>query len=117
LVINRKDRPAMPNTLHPIENWILERRVIRKVLMSTFLEDGQLSPKERYALDLIAAKDEEIVEYRARQVAAQSFERNGDTRLTRDRFQAAGHKLVDLATERTKRHPNVVRFPERQNAG
>lgn len=101
----------MTQTLHPIEAWILKRRVVRKVALTAFLEDGVLSDKERLALDLIATEDEAIVEYRAREVAAESFKRNGNTRLTRDRFRDAGHQLIDLDAERTARRSNVIAFP------
>lgn len=107
----RKDAPAMAQTLHPIEAWILKRRVVRKLTLAAFLEDGVLSEKERIALDLIAAEDETIVEFRARQVAAESFVRNGDTRITRDRFRDAGHQLINLDAARAARHANVVAFP------
>ena len=101
----------MSNTLHPVEAWILKRRMVRRAALDAFLEDGTLSTKERIALDMIAAEDEAIIEYRARQVAAQSFERNGDTRLTRDRFRDAGQQLIDLDAARHERRTNVIAFP------
>jgi alpha-beta hydrolase superfamily lysophospholipase len=81
--------------------------------IDAYMEDGRLSVKERIALDMLAAEDETIIEYRAREVAADSFKRNGATRLTRDRFRDAGHQLIDLAAERAERRSNVV--PIRQD--
>lgn len=105
----------MSQTIHPLEALNLAKRATRRRVVALFLKDGTIDSDERAILDQMAAEDEALVEYRARQVAAQSFERNGDTRLTRDRFQAAGHKLVDLATERTRRG-KVIAFPHEQQA-
>jgi hypothetical protein len=107
----------MANTIHPIEAWILKRRMVRKATLDAFLEDGTLSTKERIALDLIAIEDETIVEYRAREVAADSWKRNGNTRLTRDRFRDAGFDLIDLDAARQERRSNVVAFRTRSHAG
>lgn len=99
------------NTIHVLERLNLERRATRRRLIDAFLEDQKISPKERAVLDEIAMQDEELADYRARQVAAQSFERNGDTRLTRDRFRDAGHQLIDLEAARHERRTNVIAFP------
>lgn len=105
------------NTPHPLERLNLARIGTRRRLIEAFLEDQVISPKERAVLDEIAMQDEELADYRARQVAAESFERNGNTRLTRDRFRDAGFQMVDLAAERRDRRSNVIAFPHRQNAG
>lgn len=101
----------MPNTLHPLEAWILRRKSVRRRIVDAFLEDGRLSPREQAVLDLIADEDEPVIAYRAREVAADSFKRNGDSRVTRERFHDAGHGLIDLDAERARRRPNVIAFP------
>ena len=99
------------NTVHPLERLNLARRATRRRLIEAFLEDQTISPKERAVLDEIAMQDEELADYRARQVAAQSFERNGHTRLTHDRFHDAGFQMIDLDAARQERRSNVVAFP------
>ena len=42
---------------------------------------------------------------------ADSFKRNGLSRVTKDRARDAGFQIVDLETERRKRGDNVIPFP------
>lgn len=104
----------MPQTIHPLEKWLLNRPTVRRHILAAFLEDDNLSERERTALDLMGTSDAEIAAYREREVAADSFKRNGASKLTLQRFTATGFALMpveDLDSDK------IVPFPERSYAG
>jgi hypothetical protein len=97
------------NTPHPLDiaTDTLSGKV-RRLMIRAFLADNVIDPQERAALDAHDDASGQVIAYRLREVAADSFKRNGDTRLTRDRFTDAGVGLIDLAAERRARHSNVI---------
>lgn len=108
----------MPQTPHPLDMTTDNLGRVRRMLIRAFMADRKLDAHERAALEAFDAERGTILEYRLREVAADSYKRNGDTDLTRRRFREAGHDLIDLATERQARRNNVVPlFPPDRNAG
>lgn len=113
----------MSNTPHPLDLAVDDLAgTVRRLLVRAFLQpdaDGEvrIDPIERMALDAHDEVTGTVLAYRRREVAADSYKRNGATRITRDRFREAGAELVDLAAERRERRSNVVRFPTRQDVG
>ena len=106
----------MSQTPHPLDAWRKRRTTVRRKLIDTFLEDGTLSARERAALDLLANEDETVFDYRDREVAADSWKRNGVTRHTRSLFLIAGYDVIDIETDDTP--ANVVHIHTgRQGAG
>jgi len=105
------------NTPHALDESLIDFAVFRRKMLRHFLKDRTLDPDERALLDEFDGEHEDLAAYRARQVAAQSYERNGDTRRTREAFRHAGRELVDLDAERRRRGANVIAFPSRQDAG
>ncbi len=109
------------NTPHPLDLATDHLGgTVRRLLLRAFLADNVIDPTERAALE---AHDEEtgnVIAYRRREVAADSFKRNGDSRVTRDAFRDAGHGLIDLTAERNARtaHTKIVQlFPDTRDAG
>ena len=102
--------PAM-NHSHPLDEGIDALAATRKALIRIFARDGVVCADERAVLTAYDAHCDGIGSYRLRQVAAETYERNGITRHVRRQFEDAGAGLVDLAAERRERRSNVIAFP------
>jgi hypothetical protein len=101
-------------TIHPVDDLILDMYDARRLAMRAALDDGTITAPERAVLDTLDTLHRQLSDYRARQVAAASFERNGDSRLTVRRFHDAGFRLVEEVTETAR----VIAFPTpRTSAG
>ena len=106
------------NTPHPLDIATDNLSgTVRKLILRAFLADNVIDPVERAALETYDAETNTVIAYHRREVAADSFKRNGDSRVTRDAFRDAGHGLIDLDAERNTRRSNVIAFPTRQDAG
>jgi len=103
---------------HPLDVEIDEMDDTHRAMIRLFAADGHIDDQERFVLDRFINHFTDISGYRIREVAADSFKRNGASDLTGRRFADAGFGLVDLEAERKARPgANVVTFPNRQNAG
>lgn len=103
----------MSQTPHPLDELLEEFNDLYTDLAQTFLRTGnEIDEWERRDLDRLNQKRRKLLAYRHRQVAGQSFERNGDTDLTRRRFNEAGHSL--RVVERTG--PKIVRIDDYKHA-
>jgi hypothetical protein len=99
----------MPQTMHPLDLAVEEFDTARRALIRAFITtNNEIDAVERAALDVVEQAHRIVREYRLREVAADSYKRNGPSRLTRDRFHDAGAGLVDLAAKRNARHSNVI---------
>lgn len=105
----------MANTMHPLDSEVDDMASTRADMIRLFASDGHICPAERGILDRFDGHYHGIARYRRREVAADSFKRNGNTRLTRERFSDAGFGLTDLDAERNRR--KIVTFPTRKHAG
>lgn len=101
------------NHPHPLDVEIDDMADTRKALIRIFSRDGIVCDAERAVLMRFDDHCDDIGGYRLRQVAAETFERNGITRHVRRQFEDAGAGLIDLAIERGQRHSNVIAFPNR----
>lgn len=101
------------NTIHALDESILDLAALRKKLLRVFLHDHKLDADEREILDAFDQERDDLADYRYRQLAAQTFERNGPTRRTRDAFHEAGFEIVRLddARERKQARTKIVQFP------
>ncbi len=105
------------NTIHPLDLAVDEFDSARRSLIRAFLATGNtIDEAEHAALDVVEQAHRIVREYRLRQVAGDSFTRNGDSRVTRDRFTDAGFSMIDLDAERQTRHANVITFPTNRTA-
>lgn len=108
------------NTIHDLDETLIDFTAVRRRMLRVFLRDQTLDSDEREVLDAFDTEHDDLAAYRRRQIAAQAFERNGDTRRTRDAFRDAGHGLIDITAERNQRKANtkiVQLFPDQHNAG
>lgn len=108
------------NTLHDLDETLIDFTAVRRRMLRVFLRDRTLDADEREVMEAFDTEHDDLAAYRRRQIAAQAFERNGDTRRTRDAFRAAGHGLIDLTAERAARtaHTKIVPlFPDTRDAG
>jgi hypothetical protein len=101
---------AQMNTPHVLDETIMDFGAIRRRMLRLFLRDNQIDSDERAVLEAFDAEHDELAAYRYRQIAAHSYERNGDTRRTREAFRTAGLQVIDLDAERMARRSNVVPF-------
>lgn len=109
--IRRGTRNPMANTLHPLDVEVEEMFSTRKQMIRLFASDGVICEAERTVLERFDNHYNDIAQYRQREVAADSFKRNGLTKVTRNAFADAGCKVIDLHAERQARRSNVVSFP------
>lgn len=108
----------MPQTLHPIDQELDEMDQTRRDMVRLFASDGHICEAERSLIDRITNHYDDIAGYRLREVAADSWKRNGTSDLTHRRFKDAGARLVDLDEERRKRPgANVIELRPRHSAG
>lgn len=108
------------NTIHALDETLLDFTTIRKRMLAIFLKDRRIDPDERDLLDAFDKERDDLAAYRKRQIAAQSYERNGETRRTRDAFHEAGLEIVRLDDRRDQKHAHtkiVQLYPDTQNAG
>ena len=105
------------NTPHPLDVSTDNLGRVRRMILRAFMADRTIDATERAALDAFDLERGTILEYRLREVAADSYKRNGATDLTMRRFREAGAEITELAAERGKRRSNVVQFPTDRNAG
>lgn len=103
-------------TPHSLDIAVDDLSIAIQQTLAAFLDDQTLSATERQAHAALKSVQRTLLSYRQRQVANQSFERNGDTRRTRDAFREAGYDLIDLNAERTRRS-KVIAFRRRNHAG
>lgn len=96
----------------PVEEHVLDLRLIRNGLLEEALEDGEVSASERRNIVLFDEATAHISNFMFRRKAAQHFERSGEpTRYMSERFEDAGFRITDLAAERSQRRSNVIAFP------
>ena len=113
----------MANTPHPLDIVTDDLTgTVRRLIVRAFMRpdpDGEvrIDDLERTVIAALDGASGTLLQYRKRQVANDSWERNGDTRITRDRFREAGYDLVELARERRKRTNNVVPIRRELDAG
>jgi HJR/Mrr/RecB family endonuclease len=107
----------MANTPHPLDVAVDTFPEVRRLILRQFLSDDQIDEYERCVLEAVDALANQVSGYRLREVASDSFKRNGASVLTMQRFEDAGAQLIDLTAERRVRRSNVVAFPTRQDAG
>jgi hypothetical protein len=104
---------AMAQTPHPLDVILEEFLDARTDLVKSYLRTGKtIDGDQRYVLDRIDRARTHLLMYRRGQVAGVSFERNGDSDLTRRRFNEAGYSLRRI--ERTG--PKVVRIDDYKHA-
>ncbi len=108
----------MSQTIHPLDIAVDEFDTAHRALVRAFLATGNtIDDAERLALDVVEQAHRMVREYRLRQVAGDSFTRNGDSRVTRDRFADAGFGVIDFERERAKHATNVIAlFPNNRTA-
>jgi hypothetical protein len=105
------------NTPHPLDIATDNLNgTVRKLMLRAFLADNVIDPIERAALEAHDAETGNVIAYRRREVAADRYKRNGDSRVTRDVFRDAGHGLIDLDAERSTRKGNIIAFRNRPEA-
>ncbi len=100
----------MTNHSHPLETEADEICDTRRAVLALFSRDGVICERERTVLDRLTNHEEDITDYRLREEAGYSYIRNGITRHSRRRFEAAGAGIIDLVAERRTRRPNIVTF-------
>jgi len=101
----------MSNTVHPLETQVMELHRTLNLFVHLAVRDGTIDAEERALQERIRQHKDEIAEFNCRRAAAESFEKNGDSRHTRSLFRQVDVGLVDLAKERQARRPNVIQFP------
>lgn len=112
--IGPQKAPAM-NTNHPIDDEVMDMHDTHRKAVRLLSRDGVIDQDERELLDLINGHHRRIGAYRLREIAADSWKRNGLSKLTRRRFSDAGANVVSLDDHRTD---NIVPlFPTQQTAG
>lgn len=99
------------NQTHPLDLIVGDLAQAIEWTLSAFLEDRTLSASERAAHTALKLAASNLLAFRKRDVAADSYRRNGDTIHTQRLFRAAGNTLIDLDAERTARRSNVIAFP------
>ena len=101
----------MAQTPHPLDLEVEEMYETYSMARRVFERDQTIDADEHMVLTLISSHYRDIASYRQREELADSFKRNGLSRVTKDRARDAGFQIVDLETERRKRGDNVIPFP------
>ena len=108
----------MPQTPHPLDIVVDELDDFGRDLVRIFTRDNEIDDDEHAALKRHGIIFNGTSSYRLREVAADSYKRNGASQLTVDRFKDAGAALVDLVAERKSRPgANVINFRSHKTAG
>lgn len=101
---------AMAQTPHPLDVILEDLWSVRADLVKSYLRTGKtIDGDQRYVLDRIDRARTHLLMYRRKQVAGVSFERNGDSDLTRRRFNEAGYTLRRIERD----GPKIIKFPDR----
>jgi hypothetical protein len=105
----------MSNTVHPLDEAVMDMNATERLAIRLVVRDGVIDDEERCLLEALRENHREVSTYRFRQLAGESYERNGDTKHTRRFFVEAGNKLVDLEAEREARRPKIIKFVPRED--
>lgn len=103
----------MAQTPHPLDREIEEMYETHQALVRIFSRDGVIDADERFVLERNSGHKANIGGYRLREEFADSYKRNGLSRVTNDRAKDAGLNVTPLHREPA----NVVKFPTRRPTG
>lgn len=106
----------MAQTVHPLDDELVDFEIVKSRLIRLLSRDQGIGTEEREVIAMLHRIHAGVGTYRAREVAADAYKRNGNTRHTQARFREAGDRIVSLEEVRNARKI-VTLFPEEDYAG